>query len=449
MNLFRYRRLALAVLVALITIVGLVTMHVVVGYFPWQSGSFPEDVSWKMVSAARMLGVLVPLLIMVQVSLVVRIPLCNALFGLPGLIRAHRILAGIIVVLALGHFLLILVSGTSPMNPISLADVPRIIGALAVILVVCGLGVAFFRESLGIAYHIWSRLHGPVMILATVLIYAHVFTVGYAFTSWSARLFMIVFMVATLGAILWGKLVRPFLIRKRTWTIRSVTQPHPDVVDLQIIPETSRPWSYHAGQFAFLTFLTPGLSREAHPFTIASAPSSMGCLRFLIKQCGDFTTRLSDLRPADRVLVDGPFGVFSLFFQSEKMFSRSLVFIAGGIGITPFLAMLEALSRAKHAPPILLVWSVQKKQDLFLSEQFAGFRQSIQEPEVHYFVTRDPSYQGATQRMNTRSLRPLLEEWTDSRVFVCGPPGMNKSVLRSLEELGFDSKQVITERFSL
>ena len=112
MNLFRYRRLALAVLVALITIVGLVTMHVVVGYFPWQSGSFPEDVSWKMVSAARMLGVLVPLLIMVQVSLVVRIPLCNALFGLPGLIRAHRILAGIIVVLALGHFLLILVSGT-------------------------------------------------------------------------------------------------------------------------------------------------------------------------------------------------------------------------------------------------------------------------------------------------------------------------------------------------
>jgi hypothetical protein len=103
-NLFRYRRLALAVLVTLITIVGLVTMHVVVGYFPWQSGSFPEDVSWKMVSAARMLGVLVPLLIMVQVSLVVRIPLFNALFGLPGLIRAHRILAGIILVLALGHF---------------------------------------------------------------------------------------------------------------------------------------------------------------------------------------------------------------------------------------------------------------------------------------------------------------------------------------------------------
>jgi len=111
--------------------------------------------------------------------------------------------------------------------------------------------------------------------------------------------------------------------------------------------------------------------------------------------------------------------------------------------------MLEALSRAKHAPSILLVWSVQKKEDLFLSEQISGFRQSIRELETHYFVTRDPSYQGATQRMNTRSLRPLLEERTDSRVFVCGPPGMNKSVLRSLAELGFDRKQVITERFSL
>jgi 3-phenylpropionate/trans-cinnamate dioxygenase ferredoxin reductase subunit len=287
------------------------------------------------------------------------------------------------------------------------------------------------------------------MILATVLIYAHLFTVGYAFTSWPARMFMIVFMVVTFGAIIWGTLVRPFLIRKRTWIIKSVTHPHPDVVDLQIIPETSRSWSYHAGQFAFLTFLTPGLSGEAHPFTIASAPSSTGCLRFLIKQCGDFTTRLSNLCPADRVLADGPFGVFSLFFQSEKRFSRSLVFIAGGIGITPFLAMLEALSRAKQAPSILLVWSVQKKEGLFLSEQFSGFRQSIQELEIHYFVTRDPSYQGATQRMNSQSLRPLLEERTDSRVFVCGPPGMNRSVLRSLAELGFDSKQVITERFSL
>ncbi|WP_069857496.1 ferredoxin reductase family protein [Desulfoplanes formicivorans] len=449
MDLFAYRRPALLLLVMLIAGISLAGIHAVLGYFPWQARAFPSDFSWKMVSAARMLGILVVVLITTQIILAARIPVLCSLFGLHGLLRAHRILAGIIVALAMGHPLLIMASGSFTASIFTTTGLPKLVGAVAVIMLACGAGVAFFRKALAIPYHLWSTLHGPVMIIATVVIFLHIVTVGYGLGSWPARLFMLTIQGIILGTLVWSMILRPLLTHKQVWTIQSVSHPCPDVVDLHIASGTSDPWSYHAGQFAFLTFLDPHIPREAHPFTIASGPSSPGHMRFVIRQCGDFTARLSQLRPGTSVLVDGPFGVFSPFFHNRVTPRKPMVFIAGGIGITPFLAMLETLSQDPNPPSILLAWSVKTGRDLLVAQDLATFCKSIKGLQLHYFITRDASYQGCTCRMNTQRLRSLLEEWTDALVFVCGPPGMTRSTLRSLAALKFTPKQIITESFSL
>src|SRR5690606_1895637 len=96
-------------------------------------------------------------------------------------------------------------------------------------------------------------------------------------------------------------------------------------------------WPGHrAGQFAFVTF---DRIEGAHPFTIASADRENGTVTFLIKSLGDFTRNLSQkISVGQTVNIEGPYGCFNFDRRNRKSHQ---IWIAGGIGITPFLAWLE------------------------------------------------------------------------------------------------------------
>jgi len=113
---------------------------------------------------------------------------------------------------------------------------------------------------------------------------------------------------------------------------------------------------YRPGQFAFLRFDLPGL-KQAHPFTVSSAPQADGKLRFSIKASGEWTSALSrTLSVGTTAFVEGPYGHFTLPKHVEPT-----VWIAGGIGITPFLAWAEAL--APDASPVHLFYYVRTKAE--------------------------------------------------------------------------------------
>ena len=97
------------------------------------------------------------------------------------------------------------------------------------------------------------------------------------------------------------------------------------------------PWPGHdAGQFAFVTF---DEKEGAHPFTISSAWGGDGRLLFLIKALGDYTRTLGHaLRVGDAVTVEGPYGRFQFNGQAQRQ-----VWIGAGIGVTPFVARMQAL----------------------------------------------------------------------------------------------------------
>ncbi len=101
-----------------------------------------------------------------------------------------------------------------------------------------------------------------------------------------------------------------------------------------------RPIRYEPGQFAFVKVQAPGL-REPHAFTIASAPTSR--LRFVIRELGDWTARLRERELVGTdVIVEGPYGEFEPFGDD----GQATVWIAGGVGITPFLAAIDSMSAA-------------------------------------------------------------------------------------------------------
>ena len=98
----------------------------------------------------------------------------------------------------------------------------------------------------------------------------------------------------------------------------------------------TQPLSFVAGQFVFVAF--DGVaSREYHPFTISSTPQDRN-LRLSIKMLGDYTQRLyATLQPGEAVIVGRAFGMFDY-----RKGGCEQIWIAGGIGITPFLSWIRA-----------------------------------------------------------------------------------------------------------
>ena len=137
-------------------------------------------------------------------------------------------------------------------------------------------------------------------------------------------------------------------IGRHRYRVDEVRQLDDDVVEIVMVP-VGRPFAFQAGQFVYATFHQSGIPRESHPFTIASAPGD-DPLRLAVKRFGDFTSSMMKLRPGSQSQLEGPFGGFHL--RSDPAHPQT--WIAGGIGITPFLSWARSLDSSIPSGSLLL-----------------------------------------------------------------------------------------------
>lgn len=116
-----------------------------------------------------------------------------------------------------------------------------------------------------------------------------------------------------------------------------------------------------AGQFAYLSF--PGDKEDPHPFTVAGVNKAAGELFFWIKNVGPWTQSILTKKADDKIEVEGPWGTFLPHFEDSK----AQLWVAGGVGIAPFIAWMELadqyVANGGKLPQIDLVWSVHQYQD--------------------------------------------------------------------------------------
>jgi len=125
------------------------------------------------------------------------------------------------------------------------------------------------------------------------------------------------------------------LIRRHRYRVEGVNRLAQDAVEIVLAWEGDR-LRFQPGQFVFVRFAE--LGGEAHSFSITSAPDE-AALRLVVKALRDHTRVLMDLPPGGSAELEGPYGTFSHLALAN---SRQ-VWIAGGIGITPFLSMARSL----------------------------------------------------------------------------------------------------------
>ena len=155
---------------------------------------------------------------------------------------------------------------------------------------------------------------------------------------WQQPLGWLTVLVAALGIVPAFMSLAGRIGDKRRCTARiEALRPLPDQV-LEVVLRPTGSWPGHrAGQFLLADFGHAG--EGAHPFTIASAWSPEGTLTVAIKALGDYTASLPQrLTVSQSATLEGPYGDFTFAADGRQ------VWIAGGIGITPFLARLRELA---------------------------------------------------------------------------------------------------------
>ncbi len=289
----------------------------------------------------------------------------------------------------------------------ALRDAGEDVGEFAIYLVLAMVVLSLWKRF---PYKFWRHLHRIMPALYVLLAFhAAVLAPPDYWTQPVGILLAVLLASGTVAAVvaLSGRIGRDRRVRGE---VIAVSSPAPDLTE--IVCRLEGEWRGHqAGQFAFLGF---DRFEGAHPFTIANADRGDRTLSFQIKALGDYTRQLSkQIRVGQPVTVEGPYGRFVLRRQNRKAHQ---IWVAGGIGVTPFLAWLDALRVEPAAASIVdLHYSTRDaRQDPFVSrlqDQCAGL------PSVALHI-HDLA---AGDTLSADSLKAANETHARTEVWFCGP----------------------------
>ena len=192
--------------------------------------------------------------------------------------------------------------------------------------------------------------------------------------------------------------------------------------------------AFVAGQFVFVE-IGGSAGWQRHPFTVSSAPAARR-LELSIKATGDYTRDLQDsLRPGLPAKVTGPFGGFDYRSGTDEQ-----IWIAGGIGITPFISWIRALD-GTFAKDVDFYYSVKQRDDAVYANEVIAAAARHPSLRVHLVITDTDGVLTADAVMSARSGR-------DSSVYRCGPTAMTDSLSKGFRRLGVRPNRIRWEQFA-
>jgi ferredoxin-NADP reductase len=206
-----------------------------------------------------------------------------------------------------------------------------------------------------------------------------------------------------------------------------------------------------AGQYIDLTLLDsqPGSSTGVtHTFSIASCPSEEEILVTTRMRNTLFKQALSTLPIGSGARIEGPMGSFSLHNNT----ARPAVFLAGGIGITPFLSMVSHATAEKLRHPIVLFYANRYLEDAAFID--ALWKLERANPRFRFVPTltrtanNNGGWKGKTGYISSEMLSTQIGTLRGPIYYIAGPPTMVAATRRTLSEVGVDEDDIRTEEFA-
>lgn len=219
----------------------------------------------------------------------------------------------------------------------------------------------------------------------------------------------------------------------RDYEVAGLTKTGP-VMAVELAPQ-SKPLRHRAGQFVFASFD----GAEPHPFTVSAAPNDAGSLRLSIAELGDYTTRLHrTLKVGTPLRVEGPFG----HFEHKSRAGHPQLWVAAGVGITPFLAWAQALK--PEDGPTHLVYCVRSQDQAAHLNELLSLAQEKDNLTLHL---HESAREG---RATAETLLQRTGQDTQKLVVsFCGPKSMRQSLKSDFEKRGVSGRRFRYEEFEI
>jgi predicted ferric reductase len=369
-----------------------------------------------------------------------RIKLLDRLCGHDRVMIFHRHLASVAFITAIIHRQIKVVlfpytSGQILLGTIALVLIVVITLVTFLFMVPRRLVWKYFSRWFKLDYSFLKGVHN-VFVVAVILLSFHVFFASATWELTGRMIFMAGLPIISLGFWLNHRIFRPLRNRKRQLVVTENRKLNGSINEVRFSGNIP---NYKAGQFAFFRFIGQGVTREEHPFTLSSAPSEeWGGIT--IKSLGNFTAKIDSLVPGTAVILDGPYGRFSI----DPVSKEPLVFIAGGIGITPFFSILKSDDLSPDRP-VFLFWAAKGEEDLIYKDEISAL---AKEKNITFIPMirngQSPSF------LSAEFMREHLKEPASSCSFYfCGPSPMFRSLEGEWKKLGLSKGKIHYEKFSL
>ncbi len=216
--------------------------------------------------------------------------------------------------------------------------------------------------------------------------------------------------------------------------IKSITHLTHDVIE--IVADKPSKIAYEPGQAVDISIPKTGWENERRPFTFTSLPEEES-IQFTIKTYPEHhgvTEQLLTLNAGEELMIYDPFG--DIAYKGEGLF------IAGGAGVTPFIAIFKQLEKENKIGNNKLIFANKTKADIIQNDKFIAllgdnFINVLSEEEIN-------GYEHG--RINEGLLKKHITT-TDEYFYICGPEPMMNAVEEQLTAIGVASSQIVKEGF--
>jgi len=324
-------------------------------------------------------------------------------------------------------------------------------GRAALLLALFQVLSSLFRKLTGLTFEQWRVVHNLIAPALVAAAFVHSGFAGHEIQGWAMRLWWLGLPTVAFAVHFTHRIITSSSMPNTIHRVTKVTRESPDVSTIEFSPaEADEAYDYLPGQFHFVTLRRGrGLPVEEHHFTISSSPTRRDALESTIKASGDFTRTAAQTRRNDLAVIDGPYGTFSYLHHPRE---KELVFVAGGIGITPLMSMLRHIRDTGGQRKVRLFYANRSEEDIVFHGELLEMEREESEwfRYLPYLTRPSEEWRGRTGRVSAREILETAGEDHRSRgYYVCGPAAMINQTVAGLRKAGVSSKRIHSEAFTL
>lgn len=396
----------------------------------------------------RLFGLIATYCALMQFIIMGRIGWLEPIFGLDKMAIFHRANGVATISFILLHSFLItlthpLLQGST--NFLSVIQLPYVVLAMiAEMLFILTVGLSIYIVRKHLKFETWYAVH-MLNYLAIALVPWHQLTNGGDFlTNETFANYWIGLYLFTAACVLYWRFAKVFIISaKHQFTVQKVVKETPTATSVYITGKRMDKFKAKGGQFVLVRFLSKKLWSQEHPFSLSRLPDGE-TIRLTIRQLGDFTNEVPNILPGTKVAVSGPFGAFT----HQKRETQKILYIAGGIGITPIRSMIEQQAALNERGNAVLLYGNRTEADTIFLQELHELGSKIAMP-IHNVLSEQKGFKGENGFVDQEKISRLVPDVRERDVFLCGPPPMMAAIVKQLKELGVPESQIHYERFSL